>query len=301
MNYGIVDLGSNSIRLSIYEVQDGQPRLLINKKEMAGLAGYVSGGILEETGIERACAALESFHEILGHFGIKEMHAFATASLRNIENRSEAVAEIARRTGVKLVVLSGSQEAHLDFVGAAHTLSLDEGMLVDIGGGSTELVHFRQRQIVHLVSLPIGSLSLHKAYVEGLLPTPNERKEIKKAIRREFDALDWKDAGRCDLLCGVGGTVRAALKISRELFGVTKGETAFPAGNVSQIVHRLRSRDEAEQAAVYRIVPERTPSLLPGMMILKEAVRRFGCQTVEVSSSGVREGYLLERVLGAQG
>ena len=101
MNYGIVDLGSNSIRLSIYEVQDGQPRLLINKKEMAGLAGYVSGGILEETGIERACAALESFHEILGHFGIKEMHAFATASLRNIENRSEAVAEIARRTGVR--------------------------------------------------------------------------------------------------------------------------------------------------------------------------------------------------------
>ena len=82
---------------------------------------------------------------------------------------------------------------------------------------------------------------------------------------------------------------------------MSRGETAFPAGNVSQIVHRLRSRDEAEQAAVYRIVPERTPSLLPGMMILKEAVRRFGCQTVEVSSSGVREGYLLERVLGAQG
>ena len=91
MKYGIIDVGSNTIRLSIYECEDGRIKLLMNKKEMAGLAGYIQDGILSDEGVAAAGRILQEYHALLHNLGISECHVFGTAPLRNIVNTEEAV------------------------------------------------------------------------------------------------------------------------------------------------------------------------------------------------------------------
>ena len=119
LNYAIVDLGSNTIRLSVYRIlPEGNDELLFSKKEMAGLVNYIIDGVLSSEGILRACSILMKFCELLGQFRIKEMHVFATASPRNIRNTEEAVQTIHRVVGIDVEVLSGSLEAELGYYGA---------------------------------------------------------------------------------------------------------------------------------------------------------------------------------------
>ena len=118
MMCGIVDLGSNTIRLSIYQYEGEHFRLLLNKKTMAGRAGYVQDGALSDGGILVACRVLSSYRALLSNFSVSEMHVFATASLRNISNTGEAVEAIRDVTGVTVEVLDGETEAALSFKGA---------------------------------------------------------------------------------------------------------------------------------------------------------------------------------------
>ena len=112
MNYAIADLGSNTIRLSVYHtLPEGGFERLFSEKEMAGLVNYISDGVLSEAGIRRACVALTNFRSLLHQFGMDEMHVFATASLRNIRNTEEAVAMIRDLTGID-VDSPGPELAH---------------------------------------------------------------------------------------------------------------------------------------------------------------------------------------------
>ena len=106
--YAVVDLGSNTIRLSAYNVLDnGDFDLLFSEKEMAGLVSYVHGGVLSPEGIQRACGAIRDFQALLRQFDLDAPHVFATASLRNIRNTEEAVEQIRAATGVGVDVISG--------------------------------------------------------------------------------------------------------------------------------------------------------------------------------------------------
>ena len=146
-NCGIVDVGSNTIRLSIYQYNDLDFKLLLGKKETAGLAGYVENGRLAPEGIEIAARVLTDFRTLLDNLEIDQLHVFATASLRNISNTDEAVDAIQAAAGVPIQVITGSEEAALSFQGALHGTPKPEGqgLLADIGGGSTELVIYPLR------------------------------------------------------------------------------------------------------------------------------------------------------------
>ena len=181
---GIVDLGSNTIRLSIYHCDQGQFRLLMHKKTMAGLAGYVQEGVLSDSGILVACRTLAGYRALLDNFSVSHMHVFATASLRNIFNTAEAVETIRDVTGIQVEVLSGDEEAALSFRGAVLPGGVSTGVLADIGGGSTELVAYENGAIRSGRSLPMGSLSLYTQFVSGLFPTPEEAKRIRQQVRQ---------------------------------------------------------------------------------------------------------------------
>lgn len=298
MNYGVIDLGSNSIRLSIYKYENNQISLLINKKVMAGLASYVHEGILIDKGISKACGILNHFKEILDRFGIQEMHLFATASLRNILNAKEAVEAIYKKTGLVAVILSGDEEAQLDFIGATWFYAMEKGLLLDIGGGSFELVMFEGGQIKALTSLPLGSLNLYAKYVKGLVPTDEERKLMKKAVHMELDKLNWEPEPYMKQMCGVGGTIRAALKLSKDLFNVDQQERQISAAQINTLCKMLKLNTPKNYHTFYQVVPERILSIQPGLLILNEVIKRFGTESIHVSKGGVREGYLIERVIG---
>lgn len=148
MKQAVIDIGSNSMRLSVYETTEaGTFTILFKDKIMAGLAGYVEEGALSPEGITRAILGLRSFRGTLRALNIPQVAVFATASLRNIRNTAQAVAEIQRGTGFAIEVLSGEEEARLGYAGAMEELALSEGLFVDIGGASTEVVRFAHGQL----------------------------------------------------------------------------------------------------------------------------------------------------------
>ena len=298
MKCGIVDVGSNTIRLSIYHWEGQKFKLLMNKKEMAGLAGYIKNGLLSDSGILVACRVLAGFKALLNNFNIADLHVFGTASLRNIVNTEEALETIEAVTGVKVEVLSGADEAAFSFLGATVGGGAPgSGLLADVGGGSTELVAYRDGVITSGCSLPMGSLSLFTKHVSGLFPTKEERKAIRAEVEEELEKA--KTAGlRCGHLTGVGGTFRAAAKLCNDLSGTDPDNKVIPADEIYALYKGLKKSDRDTLRQILRSVPDRVHTILPGLAILKEILDAYQVSTVTVSACGVREGYLLRRVMG---
>jgi len=294
----VIDLGSNSIRLSIYKCEKKQILKTFDEKEIAGLAGYVFDGVLQTAGILKACAVINYFKEIAFRFvEPSNVRLFATASLRNISNRDQAVNSIAEKTLLTPDVLEGAEEAALGFSGISHLIHGDSGVMIDIGGASTELVRFVNKKAANLVSLPIGCLNLSAEYVNRIIPTERERKQIKAVIKDQFSKVDWGDSVKCPLLVGTGGTLRATMKLSRALFDLPAEENSIKAGHVKEIAELLYGNKGDIYHTVYRTIPERLMTIPIGLAILQQAIKKFGCKTISVNKFGVREGYLLGRVL----
>ena len=141
MMHAVIDIGSNTMRMSVYNVtKDNQITLMFNKKEFVGLAGYVDEtNRLSSKGIEKTIAVLDEFKQLLKSLRIRNAHAFATASLRNIDNTAEAKKVIENASGMRIQVISGEEEARYDYIGATFHAMFADGLLIDIGGGSTEI------------------------------------------------------------------------------------------------------------------------------------------------------------------
>lgn len=293
---GIVDLGSNTIRLSIYHWEGQDFRLLLNKKTMAGLAGYVQGGVLSDSGILVACRTLSSYRALLDNFQVSKMHVFATASLRNISNTGEAVETIRDVTGIPVEVLSGDEEAALSFKGAVLPGGVSTGLLADIGGGSFELVSYEDMSITSACSLPVGSLSLYIRFVNGLFPTPEERKAMRAYVEEQLDRA--RTAGvRRSRLCGVGGTIRALNKLSVDVFHKPPESRSMTAEELRELYKLLKKDGRDTLRQILHAAPDRVHTLVPGLVILNTIIKAYGVEQVTASSSGVREGYLMDRVM----
>jgi len=297
MLYALVDLGSNSIRMSIYKYDKVNIIPLINKKEMAGLAGYVSDGKLSQRGIEKAISVLSSFKLILNNFKIKNMHVFATASLRNISNTQQVTDSIKEKLNIKIDVLSGEEEARMDFIGVKYFLNSKEGVLIDIGGGSTEIVVFNNSGIKNLTSLPVGSLNMFVNNVKGMVPEIKEIRKIKKKVNQQLDNLKWDKWDKVQYLNGIGGTVRACFKICSELFYDSKEIEYITPQDVKKVIKLIQNDTLNSYKDIFKIVPERIFTIIPGLIILGEVSKRFSPEKISLSKSGIREGYLVNRIL----
>ena len=297
--YGLVDVGANSIRLSIYEAENGTAKLLVNKKDTAGLSSYVKNGVLSKEGIRKACHVLKSFQDIFHNFGISQVHTFATASLRNISNTEEAVAYIRMETGCVVEVLSGEEEARLDFIGLTHAQSIRDGILIDIGGGSTELAEFSNGEILTGISMPIGSLNLYLHHVKDILPTDKMCRDIRAEVMQELDKIRISEKSRYSYIYGIGGTIRATAKLSNAMFSFPEENQEISYKNLNRILDEYKYAKDEVKKSILQTSPERIHTLMPGMILLRAVAKRFRGDIILANNYGVREGYLFDRVLRA--
>lgn len=291
---GIVDLGSNTIRLSIYQCEPQGSRLLMNRKVMAGLAGYVEHGILSAQGIQVACQVLQEYHALMENFGFHDLHVFATASLRNISNTQQAVDQIQAATGLTVDVLSGEEEAALSFEGAVGA-GPESGLLIDLGGASTELVQYQGHQILSSCSLSFGSLSLFSRYVSGLHPTSKERRAIREQVRKQL-SRHISSPPTIPHACGVGGTARATCKVVNLFYGNPQDNRLLSTSQLRTLCKRLKEPSQADLRLLLKSVPDRIHTLIPGMLALDTIAHAFQVEDITISPWGVREGYLRSKV-----
>ncbi|MGI6033351.1 MAG: hypothetical protein ACOX69_08030 [Coriobacteriales bacterium] len=316
MTLALIDMGSNTIRLSVYAIGQeartlrsddyaekiddlGDFARLITKKVNAGLAEYVDDdNCLSEDGIETATNALRYLLRIVDNLAIDETRIFATASLRNVDNCKEARAAIEQAIGHPIEILSSEEEALLGFSSFKLDCPMSEGVMCDIGGGSTEVVVFKDNEPVCLESMPIGSLKLFKRKVKGIKPTASERKAIRKQTDSELDKLGFKDPKPCKMLCGIGGTSRAVLKLVNAAKKRSPLEREFTAKECGKLLDFLCSGDSGARELILRTAPDRIHTIVPGLIVLYAIVERFGVHRLHISRYGVREGYVSHRILG---
>ena len=276
MKQAIIDIGSNSIRLTLYETEGQSFKILFREKIMAGLAGYVEDGKLSAEGIECACAGLLTFRKILQTLQIENVRIFATASLRNISNTERALSVIRAAPGFSVEVISGA--------------------FLDIGGASTEIVTFEDGTPVDFASFPIGSLSLYRRCVKKILPGDGSLKRLRQEISKTIDVSDGALTPRA-LLVGVGGTARAALKLARHYCGISDDCRSMTAEQLDSLCAFLCSGKKEASDLILRLEAERIHTLVPGLLILQHVFHLFHAEQLVVGKYGVREGYLCQRIL----
>ena len=291
--YAVIDIGSNTIRLKTYECKEGNLISVFDRKEFAGLAGYVDKiGNLSEEGIKKCLEVLAEYKKCLTNVIIDKLLIFATASIRNVNNTLEVVSRVKEELDLDIVVLSGTEEALYDFKGAKLKYNLDDGLMIDIGGGSSELLFFKDNKILYKTSLPLGSLNVYTKCVDEILPTKKELDAVKDLVKKYLKEVKYEDNNNFSDVCGIGGTIRAALKMKNYLFKDTD-ELVMTYEEIKKMIDIAKDDSYNWQVAILKVIPERVFTFTPGLMILKTIMKYYKAKQVYVSRYGVREGYLL--------
>ena len=302
MLHAIIDIGSNTIRMAVYQIEGRSFDLLLKRKHTVGLAGYLDRGRLVREGIEKTVKILRGFMDFIETFGIPHVHAFATAALRSARNSRAATEEITRRTGVQIRIISGEEEAAYDFIGATASIAHADGIMVDIGGGSTEIISYAVHEMQGRWSLPIGSLAMSKAHVAGLLPTPEECAAIRAAVEDILTDVPAVCALRAAHMVGMGGVLSSASRMHGLLYPEEPPRllrvTHFPT-----MIERFgggRPLSERDTAVLLRSAPDRLHNIIPGMVIAHTLAATFAAEDILYSDSGVREGYIWKEIIGVE-
>ena len=292
----VIDIGSNTIRLSAFQYEGDNIQPLMNRKMMAGLASYVKDGALTDEGIHMTCRTLETYKDMLKNLDISDYHVFATASLRNVSNTYDVLKEIENETGIRVAVISGEDEGMLSLRGAIESVELSSGLLVDLGGGSTEIVPFKNKRAKQVCSLKAGSLNLYKKFVEDFLPTKEERNNISSYYESLIEE-GGVSIPKSEVICGVGGTFRAIAKLIDYVTKRPEGTCEFTDREIDDLYKFLKKGDREAKDLLLKVCPDRVHTVIPGIIAVRVIMKKALCREVKVSRTGVREGYLFSRVL----
>ena len=300
MLYAIMDIGSTSIRLAVYHLEKDSMDLLLKKKHAIGLAGFIDNGCMSQAGIDKTVEIVKDFKNFLANFPIAAMDAITTAALRNCRNSKAAVCEIEKRTGISLRVISGDEEATFDFIGATHNRKDGSGLLVDIGGGSTEIVSYEHREIRFKNSVPMGALSLRTDLVHGFLPSAAECQAMKAEAERMFDQVRGLQQHCAPAIIGMGGTFKSACALYNRLYHCDCYNTRMDVLKIEQMISEFQ-RDipltEEKTIVLMKAVPDRMHTIISGLIIADVLASRLGSSRISYSDTGVREGFICAEIL----
>lgn len=301
MIFAVVDIGSHTLRLAVYEEINGEFSLLTKKKFALGLAGYLKNNVMAEEGILALLSVLCQFRLFLDAFKIEKISAFATAALRMAENRSDILARIKKETGFTVRVLSGKEEAELAFIGVTKTSPVKTGVLVDIGGGSTEIVSFANGIILTEKSLPIGAVSLSKKYGAEFFPAPPILDNIAVETLNTLHNANINVAAKSAL--ALGGAAKGARILLSALDGRKLKETInlpMTPDEIRCLMKRFGGKlADADKAILLKEVADRVPILMAGFSMLVTLLSALGVEEVYYREGGVREGFISEVLLNA--
>ncbi|WP_099825523.1 Ppx/GppA family phosphatase [Oceaniglobus indicus] len=289
---GVVDVGSNSVRMVVFDGAARSPAYFFNEKVMAGLgAGFAETGRLNPEGRVRALAALKRFRRLAEGMGAMPLTVVATAAVREASDGPEFRAEVQRETGLKMWVVDGREEARLSAQGVLLGWPGAYGLVCDIGGSSMELAQIFDGQVGKRVSSGLGPLRLQG--VKG------GKKGIKTEIATTLDRLVEEMGVDNKRLFLVGGSWRAIARIDmarRNYPLIVQHEYRMTIKGISETIQFIEDNTVADLRAMTGIGESRMALVPLAAMVLKQLVRRFKPRDIAISSYGIREGMLFEQM-----
>ncbi|SFM20849.1 exopolyphosphatase / guanosine-5'-triphosphate,3'-diphosphate pyrophosphatase [Paenibacillus sp. 1_12] len=292
---GIIDIGSNSIRLAIYEINDLHAHRVIGEfKQSARLSSRIgSDQILHAPDIRDIVAILIQFKQICMTNQVTEVRAAATAAIRNAANSQEIISQLLQESGTEIELLSGEDEAVIGFLGMSSSLDIEDGILVDIGGGSTEVSIFRNRKLEQSVSFPFGAVNTARKFSTDGSFNDDQLKNIRHMVLGAIAEEPWIEQNPQLPLVGMGGTIRSLSKISQKKRKYTLSRThnyKMDAAEMEQLVKWLPSMSTDKRKKVDGLSKDRVDIIIPGMLILDTIFQAAKCSHYVISGAGLRDG-----------
>lgn len=287
---GVVDIGSNSVRLVIYDGAVRSPAPIFNEKVLCGLGRQVgSTGRLGSEAVERALAALRRFRAITGILAVKNVRAIATAACRDAVDGPDFIARGESALGAKIQVLTGQREAELAAKGVMMGFSNPDGVCGDLGGGSLEVIDVQAERLRDAATLPLGGLRLIDASGDRL-------DKAMDIVDAEIAKVSWLSQGGDRDFYAIGGTWRSIARLHMEQtqypLHVMHGY-AIPAKEAIAFCEEIRKAKKLSTMPGMAEVTRQRREILPyGALVLERLLKRLNPRQLSFSVFGIREGLL---------
>jgi exopolyphosphatase/guanosine-5'-triphosphate,3'-diphosphate pyrophosphatase len=294
----VIDIGSNSVRLVVYEKLARSLITVFNEKALCGLGREVqTTGLLAPDAVAKALTSLRRFRALCRVMKVGRVHAIATAACRDATNGPDFIARAERICGGKIEILSGPREARLSALGVVSGVHKPDGVVGDLGGGSLELIDVHGNRVHSGVTLPLGSLALQDLSHTSL-------KRAERIVKAELSGVTQLKAGHGRTFYAVGGTWRALARIhiiqSGYPLGVMHGYS-IPAQDALDFAQRVRRLVSANMLAdIEAVAVARRPLLAYAALVLEYIIRVAKPKNIVFSTFGVREGLLYEMLPEAE-
>lgn len=290
----IIDIGSNSARLVISQIyKSGSYQMVYNQKETLRLSQKVNmDNLLTDEAFHSTLETMKSFMRMCTLYAVDKTIAVATAAIRNAANGRQLVDLIAKETGIQLHIISGGTEAYISFLGVINTLGVKDGIIFDLGGGSTELILFQDRQIMERVSIPFGAVNTTEMFQTREKLSPQANIELSFFLKSQLDKYPWLRASELPLI-GVGGTARTIAKIiqrSKNYPSTRLHNYIYPVQEFRSLFDYLRTSTFEQRKNISGLSSERNELILAGCSIVNSLINATNATQLITSGCGLREG-----------
>jgi len=292
----VIDMGSNSFRLVVYDYIEG--RWWRRSDEIYdGVrigAGLLARGTLAEERVERALEVMEVYAHFCAASGIPmdNVSAVATSAIRDASNGGDFVERVKRLTGLSVRVLSADEEGYYAYLAAVNSTTLEDGAVLDLGGGSLQLVHVAARRALATESWPLGTVRMTERFFGDKRSPSKQCGALRSYVLAELARAQWLERSGGTIV-GMGGTVRnlaAAAATAAERAGLGVQGYVLSAEGLGGLIEALAKRSELARAQMPGIKPERAGVILAGAVVIAAVMEAAGAERLEVTEAGLREG-----------
>jgi len=298
----VIDMGSNSFRLVVFQYEPGSWWSLSDEIREATRvsAGMGDTGVLQEEPMDRALHAAAVFSSFLRASGVEDVDAVATSAIRDATNRDDLLEAVKERTGLRMRVISGAEEARYGYLAIANSLTLSDGFGIDVGGGSVQVMRITDRRLEEAESVGLGSVRVSEAFLEGEKTSGKQIKALRKHVGHILSEFEWWAGAESRRLAGIGGTIRnlaTAVQKTLDLPHVDVQGFVLTRERLEELIDLLASKPVAKRGSVPGIKPDRGDVILGGAVVVAAAMEHGGFDALEVTHAGLREGVFFERLL----
>lgn len=287
-NFAVIDLGSNSVRMSVNALEkDGNWCLIEKMRATVRLSeGMSNDNFLKEEAMSRVIDAIKGFTEKAKEYKCVSIAAVATAALRRAANKELFLARVKEQAGIDFEIISGEQEAYYSYLAVSQTVGIEDGIIYDTGGGSTEITLVKNGEVKHSISLPLGAVVMTEQM------SRRSQMQLYKYVSSYIGAIDWLDECEGLPLYGIGGSARAMAMLYKkqwlspdEIDGIK-----IPYHAVAKIYQSIFATPLEKRKDMKGMDVSRADIILAGLTPVKVLMDMTGSANVYICASGVKEG-----------
>lgn len=291
MKYSVIDVSSSSISM-VVAANGGTNEVVFKERAALSLTHYLEGDKLSARGMEKLAALLDHMRAVACAEGAQRCYVISTAALRHVANSEQIAAFVHEKTGLTINFIDEPTEAYCDYIANLSYRSYDRAVLIDLGGKSIEICDLSKSEKAEMFGFEFGLVDLNRKFVGNIYPTEDEIKSIRKYLKKKFDAASLPEEGTFATAVLVGASAMAIYDIYADFAKADRtGARIIEYKKYKKLVKRLLEGAD-RSSLVLKNAPEKVYVIGAAAVALKVLFKRFGVETIVVSESGVKEGYL---------